>query len=248
MNILKSLLILFLVSFSILASAQDSRYFEMRTYTAHEGKRSDLISRFENHTLQLFEKNGIENIAYFIPLDPTDYKLTFIIAYPDKDSREKLWEKFANDPEWTKVKNSSESNGPLVSNIEQTFMVNANDLSPEMSKLSSKKKIFELRKYDLEPGKVDAINARFRDYTREIFPRYGMTNVMYWYTVEEEGVQPKLVYLLAHKNEKMANFGNAKFEEDADWKKIKAASEMNGPIVKKVEMKYLKALSFSPMK
>ena len=45
-----------------LTMAQDSRYFEMRTYTANEGKRPDLIKRFQDHTLKLFEKNGIENM------------------------------------------------------------------------------------------------------------------------------------------------------------------------------------------
>ncbi|AFL83033.1 hypothetical protein Belba_0370 [Belliella baltica DSM 15883] len=248
MNILKSSILLFLFSLTFSLSAQDTRYFEMRTYTAHEGKRSDLISRFENHTLDLFEKNGIENIAYFIPTDPTDYTLTFILAYPDEKSRDELWNKFINDSEWKEVAKASEANGKLVANVDQIFMKIAGDLSPVVSKLNSKKKIFELRTYHLHPGKVEAINARFRDYTRELFSRYDMTNVMYWYTVEKDGSQPKLVYLLAHKNEKRAQYAFSRFAEDADWNKIRDASEMDGPIVKKVDSKYLKALSFSPMK
>lgn len=248
MNILKSSLFLFLFSLAFSLSAQDTRYFEMRTYTAHEGKRSDLINRFENHTLGLFEKSGIENIAYFIPRDPTDYTLTFILAYPDEKSRDELWNKFVNDSEWKEVAKASEANGKLVANVDQTFMKIAGDLSPVVSKLNSKKKIFELRTYHLHPGKVEAINARFRDYTRELFSRYDMTNVMYWYTVEKDGSQPKLVYLLAHKNEKRAQYAFSRFAEDADWNKVRDASEMDGPIVKKVDSKYLKALSFSPVK
>ncbi|MFD2033333.1 NIPSNAP family protein [Belliella marina] len=248
MKILKHSLFLFLILLTFSLSAQDTRYFEMRTYTAHEGKRAKLVSRFENHTLELFEKNGIENIAYFVPTDLSDYTITFILAYPDEDSRDILWEKFVNDPEWKKVHKDSEADGPLVANIEQTFMKIANDLSPEISKLSNKKKIFELRTYHLHPGKVEAINARFRDYTREIFSRYRMTNVMYWYTVEKDGKQPKLVYLLAHKNERWAKYAFSKFGEDADWNKVRAISEMDGPIVEKLDSKYLMTLPFSPMK
>ena len=247
MNSLKPSLFLFLFSLALSLSAQDTRYFEMRTYTAHESKRSNLINRFENHTLRLFEKNGIENIAYFIPTDPTDYTLTFILAYPDEKSRDELWNKFTSDPEWAEVAKASEVNGKLVANVDQTFMKIATELSPEVSKLNSKKKIFELRTYHLHPGKVEAINARFRDYTRELFSRYDMTNVMYWYTIEKDGTQPKLVYLLAHKSEKRAQYAFSRFAEDADWNKVRDASEMDGAIVEKIDSKYLKALSFSPM-
>ncbi|MDP2039637.1 NIPSNAP family protein, partial [Algoriphagus sp.] len=73
-----------------------SKYFEMRTYTASEGKMPDLIARFQNHTLKIFKKNGIENVAYFISEENPDKTLTFIIGYPDAASRDVLWNKFAN--------------------------------------------------------------------------------------------------------------------------------------------------------
>jgi len=64
------LLTLCLLVFSYAASAQNSSlenatYFELRIYTAHEGKLPDLINRFKNHTMGLFEKAGMTNIAYF---------------------------------------------------------------------------------------------------------------------------------------------------------------------------------------
>jgi hypothetical protein len=235
--------------FAQVALGQDSRYFEKRTYIAHEGKRPDLIKRFEDHTLKLFEKNGIENIAYFIPTDENNNTLIFILAYPDQDSRDILWNNFANDPEWQRVYKASEANGPLVSKVDQTFMTLSGELSPEIIRDTNEgSRVFELRTYTMFPGKVDAIHARFRDYTRELFQKHGMTNVMYWYTVEKDNAQPKLVYLLAHKTEKAGKASFEKFGKDPAWITVRDASEQNGKIVEKVESVYLNPLPFSPLK
>ncbi len=229
--------------------AQESKYYEMRTYTANAGKRPDLIKRFEDHTLRLFEKNGIENFAYFIPTDAENNSLTFIVAYPDQESRDVLWKKFGNDPEWQAAYKASEANGPLVSKVDQVFMTIAPELTPEIIRdHNAGNRVFELRTYYMFPGKVDAIHARFRDYTRELFQKHGMTNVIYWYTVEKDGEQQKLVYLLAHKVEKAGKASFAKFGKDPAWITVRDASERNGKIVQKVESVYLTPLPFSPLK
>jgi hypothetical protein len=229
--------------------AQESKYYEMRTYTANVGKRPDLIKRFEDHTLSLFEKNGIENIAYFIPTDETNNTLTFILGYPDQESRDVLWNKFVNDPQWQAAYKASEANGPLVAKVDQVFMEIAQELNPEIIRWQNEgKRVFELRTYYMFPGKVDAIHARFRDYTRELFQKHGMTNVMYWMTVEKDGEQSKLVYLLAHKDEKAGKASFEKFGKDPAWITVRDASERNGKIVQKVESVYLNPLPFSPLK
>lgn len=229
--------------------AQDSKYFEMRTYTANVGKRPDLIKRFEDHTLRLFEKNGIENFAYFIPTDESSNTLTFILAYPDQESRDVLWNKFANDPQWQEAYKASEANGPLVAKVDQVFMTIAPELTPEIIRDHNEgKRVFELRTYYMFPGKVDAIHARFRDFTRELFQKHGMTNVTYWYTVEKNDEQQKLVYLLAHKDEKAGKASFENFGKDLSWITVRDASERNGKIVQKVESVYLNPLSFSPLK
>jgi hypothetical protein len=229
--------------------AQDTRYFEMRTYTANEGKRPDLIKRFQDHTLKLFEKNGIENIAYFIPTDESNQTLTFILAYPDQESRDKLWNKFINDPEWQAAYKASEANGPLVAKVDQVFMEIAQELNPEIIRWQKEgNRVFELRTYYMFPGRVDAIHARFRDYTRELFHKHGMTNVMYWYTVEKDGAQRKLVYLLAHNSEKAGKKSFENFGKDPVWTMVRDKSEETGKIVEKVVSVYLNPLPFSPMK
>lgn len=247
---MNKLLLTFLLFLSLTAPAQnkDSRYFEMRTYHCNENKRADLIQRFEDHTLRLLERHGIENIAYVIPTDENNNTLTFILAYPDKASRDVRWNNFANDPEWKEAHRKSEANGRLVSEVDQVFMTLAPELSPKIKKSGKGDRIFELRTYYCLPGKLENINARFRDHTRKLFEKQGMVNVAYWYTVEEEGAQSKLVYLLAHKNEETAKASFDAFRKDPEWIKVRDASEANGKIVEKVESRYLKPLDFSPMK
>ena len=41
--------------------------YELRVYYTYEGKLEDLLRRFREHTLQIFEKHGIHNVAYWKP-------------------------------------------------------------------------------------------------------------------------------------------------------------------------------------
>jgi hypothetical protein len=241
------IIVISLLSWEARAQKTDTRYFEMRTYTCPEGKRPELIKRFQHHTLKLFKKNGIESVAYFLPVDESNYTLTFVIAYPDQASRDKLWNQFFSSPEWQKAYKESEVNGPLVSEVKQVFMAIAPELTTSIAKLKKEDRIFELRTYYMHPGRVDAINARFRDHTRVLFEKYGMTNVVYWYTVEADGSQPKLVYLLAHKSVEAAKASFNAFGKDPAWIKARDESQLSGPIVEKIESVYFKALPFSPL-
>ena len=40
--------------------------------------------------------------------------------------------------------------------------------------------VYEMRTYTATEGKLDAVNARFRDHTRRIFERHNMKSVGYW--------------------------------------------------------------------
>ena len=78
----------------------------MRIYTANEGKLDALNARFENHTCKLFEKHGITNIGYWVPADKSDNRLIYVISSPDRESHNKSWKAFLNDPNWKLLKTS----------------------------------------------------------------------------------------------------------------------------------------------
>ena len=242
-------LLLLFISSSILVKAQQtitSSYFEMRTYTVHEGKMPDLIQRFQNHTRTLFTKHGIENVAYLLSEEEPDKQLTFIIGYPSASERDIRWNNFANDPEWKAVAAASEANGKIVQKVDQVFMVWAQGLNSR--KISRPSGIFQLRTYHLLPGKLDAIQTRFRDHTQALFEKQGLSNYPYWITVENEGVQSKLVYFLGHQNKEEFNAAFDRFRVDPEWIRVRDASEIPGKIVEKVDTKFYVSLPFSPMK
>ena len=107
--------------------AKDSRVFEMRTYYAAPGKLEDLQARFRNHTVKLFEKHGMTNVGYWVPVDektgqPSGNTLVYILAFPSFEARTKSWDGFRNDPAWTAARNESEKNGKLVEKVDSVFL------------------------------------------------------------------------------------------------------------------------------
>lgn len=243
-----SMLALFftLAGFSQQLSGSNSTYFEIRKYYANEGKLSDLIKRFEDHTMALFEKNGMENIAYFVPADNTDNSLTYILGYPNEKSRDRMWEKFGNDPEWQKAKKESEVNGGLVKSVDQTFMKLAPGLNDTPKPRTSG--IFQLRTYTCFDGRLDNLIVRFKDHTQDLFEKQGLRNYPYWVTVEKDGSQPKLVYLLADKDQVSFEKNFQNFIKDPAWVRARDASEADGKIVEKVDAVFFRTLPFSPLK
>jgi len=227
-------------------SGSNSSFFEIRKYYANEGKLPELIKRFEDHTLSLFEKSGMENIAYFLPVENTDNSLTYILGYPNEKSRDRMWDKFGNDPEWQKAKKESEANGGLVKSVDQTFMKLAKGLNDTPKSQASV--IFQLRTYTCFDGKLDNLITRFKDHTQDLFEKQGLRNYPYWITVEKDGSQPKLVYLLADKDQSSFERDFQNFIKDPAWVKARDASEADGKIVEKVAAVFLKTLPFSPMK
>jgi hypothetical protein len=247
-NLLICLLAFFLpfTAFAQQNSDMKSTYFEVRKYYANEGKLQDLLNRFENHTMKLFEKAGMENIAYFVPAENADNSMTYILGYPDEKSRDRMWAEFGNDPTWKKAKADSEVNGELVKSVDQTFMVLAPGLNSNPIPLPSG--VIQMRTYFMLNGKVPNIQARFRDHTQDLFEKQGLRNYPYWMTVEKEDSQPKLVYLLGAKDQGSFDSGFAAFVKDPEWLKARDASESSGKIVEKIDAVMFKTLPYSPLK
>jgi hypothetical protein len=66
-------------------------------------------------------------------------------------------------------------------------------------------RIFELRTYYAAPGKMDALNARFRDHTCKLFKKHGMEIVGFWTPTDPKEADKKLVYILAFPSKEAAD-------------------------------------------
>jgi hypothetical protein len=114
------------------ANAQNAnRVYELRTYTAPEGKLPDLQARFRNHTMRIFERHGMKNVGYWVPQDAPakDNTLIYIISHESREAAKKSWAAFAQDPEWQKVNKESNANGKILAGVVSVYM-DPTDYSP----------------------------------------------------------------------------------------------------------------------
>jgi hypothetical protein len=120
-----------LAPYATLRAQPDHRVFEIRTYTAPEGKLDALHARFRDHTLRIFQKHGITSIGYFKPQDAplSQNTLIYVLAHPSREAAKKNWADFQADPEWQKVSAESQVNGRIVTKVESIFADPA-DYSP----------------------------------------------------------------------------------------------------------------------
>lgn len=109
----------------------------------------------------------------------------------------------------------------------------------------SNERFFEMRTYHANEGKMDALNARFRNHTNAIFQRHGMELVGYWMPVDQKDT---LVYILAYPSKAAREKAWKEFGEDEEWKKARAESEKDGALVKKVESVLMTPTDYSPIR
>ena len=234
------------------AADKDTRVFEMRTYHAAPGKLDALHTRFREHTTALFEKHGIANIGYWVPVENADNLLIYIVAYPTRDAGKTAWKEFMADPDWQKAYKASETDGALVTKVDSLFM-NATEFSPAMKPSAAGDRLFELRTYTTPAGKLPDLHARFRDHTIALFEKHGMTNLTYWQLLPDQpGADVTLTYLLAHKDAATAQASWEAFRADPDWVAAKKASEdkAGGSLTVQDGVKsiYMKATDYSPVR
>ncbi|MEZ6132028.1 MAG: NIPSNAP family protein [Planctomycetaceae bacterium] len=243
--------LLSMAMYSLEGNAMDDRLYELRTYHANPGKLDALHARFRDHTVKLFEKHGMTNIGYWVPRDNKDNVLIYVLAFPNETARDQSWKDFLADEDWKAAYSASTKDGKLIGRIDSVLM-QATDYSPPIKvSASDADRLFELRTYTTHPGKLDGLNARFRDHTTALFTKHGLPQFAYWTpTKVDDGRDNKLIYILAVKDEATRQAGFDAFRDDADWKAARDASEANGPLLIKggVESVLLVPTDYSPTK
>jgi len=106
-------------------------------------------------------------------------------------------------------------------------------------------RFFELRTYHCHPGRLDALNKRFREHTNALFVKHGIELVGYWMPTDKPDT---LIYILAYPSKDAREKSWKEFQADPDWIKAKAESEKDAPIVAKVDSVYMTPTDYSPIK
>jgi hypothetical protein len=113
--------------------ARDSSgVYELRIYHTAPGKLPDLLTRFREHTIKIFDQHGMKSIAYWVPIDEPEKSntLIYILYHPSREAAAANWKSFQDDPNWKSVKEKSEANGKIVEKVDSTYMSLANFSPP----------------------------------------------------------------------------------------------------------------------
>jgi hypothetical protein len=106
--------------------------------------------------------------------------------------------------------------------------------------------VYELRVYTAAPGKQGELLARFRDNTLRIFAKHGMKCVAFWTPLDEPAKSTMLYYILEHSSREAAAANWKAFQDDPEWKAVKAESEANGKLAANIDSTFLTLAPFSP--
>ena len=241
------------------APSSDNRLFELRIYVTNVGKLPDLLARFRDHTVKLFDKYGIENIGYWVPVEKeegADTTLYYLIAHKSREGAEASWAAFRKDPDWQAAAKASEANGKILAQKPEVIFLNATDFScPIKASNGPGERVFELRTYTTPEGRLPALHARFRNHTMGLFSRHGMSHVGYWTPTDaKDSPSTKLLYILSHASKAAGLQSFESFRADPEWIAAKNASEAKAggsltiPQPEGVKSIYMKATDFSPIR
>jgi hypothetical protein len=237
--------------------------YELRTYLCEPGKLDALHERFRNHTLRLFEKHGMVNVAYWNPTDGEGAKntLVYLLFHDSREAAKTSWDAFRADPEWKRVAaESQEQHGKILAQPPEAVYMTFTDYSrmwgstdpPPLGTrgpwfFPDRSKVHELRIYTAAEGKLDALHARFRNHTDRLFGKHGMHSYAYWQPMDEPRSENVMLYLLQHDSREAAKTSWDAFRADPEWKRVVRESEKTGQLLAKPpEAVFMKPTAFSP--
>ena len=242
------------------AAPAPGKLYELRIYVTNPGKLPDLHQRFRNHTCQLFEKHGMENVIYWdvVEGDKTDgaraeNMLVYVIAHQDEAAREASWKAFREDPEWQAVAKKSEEQGKILAEAPIAILMRDVAFSPADEAVNhasdAAPRLYELRHYNDGPARVPFTVDRFGSGEVELFQQAGMQTLKFWRTTDDKS----FIYLLAHTDRDtskqswetfMGSFREFLREYNASGK----APPADLPRGQGMEVRFLKPTDYSPRK
>lgn len=224
--------------------------YELRTSKAAYSGMPALHARFREHTLSLFERHGMENVAYWTnAVGGRNDELTYLLRYDSMAAREVAWAGFMADPDWQGVfKETNAAAGGLLSEwIDNRFLI-PTDFSPaDHGGPSDSPRLFEWRSYTASLDRMSELLARFRETAMPKFAEHGATSIGYWLNAVG-GRNDELQYCLAFNDMTHREAAFASFGADPEWQRVRSESNANGNLVAHLSNRFLVATDYSPLK
>ncbi len=96
---------------------------ELRIYHAMPGRMPELLKRFEQITLKLWDKHGIKQVGFWnVAIGESNQDLIYMLEWESLADRDAKWAAFQADPAWIEARRKTEENGPLVSSIANSIL------------------------------------------------------------------------------------------------------------------------------
>lgn len=231
-------------------AAKEARYFELRIYDVTPGKMESVLNRFRDHIGRIRAKHGIETIAYWTATDKEGREKFIYLIAGDSEDQFKVSEKaFSADPEFQQAyAASAKAHGQTVDKI-VSYPMHAEDWSPRVQVMpNTPTRTFELRIYDVLPGKMELLMANYRDARLGLFSKHGFSNLGFWTCDIKNGSQ-KFVMLLAHQSPKLIDASKAAYHADPQWREqVDEWNKTAGPTTADVTSLIMTPTEFSPLK
>ncbi len=127
-------------------------------------------------------------------------------------------------------------------------VISVSSIAPAADAPQKKDRVFELRTYITNAGKLPDLHKRFREHTCRIFQRHGIEMIGFWVPLEKPDCENTLTYLVTFPSVEAQKKAWKEFGADPEWKKVFAESHKNGIIVKEVHSTTMTPTDYSGLR
>jgi NIPSNAP len=106
--------------------------------------------------------------------------------------------------------------------------------------------VYEMRMYHAGPGKMDALLSRFAHHADALLERHHLKPVAYW--TPRDNTKNLLIYIIEHESVEAAERNWAEFRTDPEWQRIKAETDVNGPLAASIERYFMDKVDLAQFK
>ena len=107
--------------------------------------------------------------------------------------------------------------------------------------------LYELRVYEVTPGKMPAFQARFENHVMKFFQKHGIRVVGLWTTLVGESSN-EVTYIVSYENMADREKRWSAFASDPEWLAVRRETDKDGPLVARIRNQFLAPTSYSPLK
>ncbi|MGH8952699.1 MAG: NIPSNAP family protein [Acidimicrobiia bacterium] len=105
--------------------------------------------------------------------------------------------------------------------------------------------LYELREYQVAPGRLSALNERFANIALRYFEKHDIEPIAFW--TEMVGSPWRLTYLVRYRDMAHRELAWNGFANDADRLAEFAETEKDGPLVLSIRNRLLAPTDYSPL-